>query len=120
MPPSGTKMTLTPKRDTLLVQQGFRFWRTPTLGAHIRIHDGSGTRVTLTRLVGLGALAGSFRKATGHVTVVILGRDGQTEMLKVQVKPQKAQELLSWAFEFNTWNEVQHRANPALPPYPPA
>lgn len=118
-PPSGTPMTLVSRRETLIVQQGFRNWKTPTLGAHVQVHDGSGSRITLTRVVGLGVLAGGFRKATGHVTIVVIGRDGQTAMVKVKVKPKKAQEILSWAFEFNAWNEAWHRADPALPPYPP-
>lgn len=94
----------------------FSIWKTPTLGASLQTFDGTGSRVTFTRVVTLGMLGGiGFRKGTGQVTVIVTGRDGRTTTVKA--KPGKAQVLLTWAFEFTAWNEGEHRALGA--PYPP-
>jgi hypothetical protein len=110
-------MSMDMRGETLRVVTGpFSIWRTPTLGAHLQVHDGTGSRITLTRVLAVGALAGGLRKGTGHVSIAVYGRDGQMKM--VQVKPSKAQEVLTWAFEFTAWNEAQHRQMNL--PYPPA
>lgn len=115
-PPRGIKIAMDSRCENLRVPQGFNgFWRTPALGAQIQVHDGTGSRITLTRALGVGILAGAMRKPTGHVTVVVIGRDGQTKMIKA--KAGKAQALLTWEFEFTAWNEAQHRMMNL--PYPP-
>lgn len=90
-------------------------WRTPALGAQVMAYDGTGSRVTITRILAVGLLAGGLRKGTGHVSVTVLGRDGT--YAAVRVKARKAQELMSWAAEFNAWNLAEHQLQGW--PYPP-
>lgn len=105
------------RRENLRVVTGpFSIWKTPCLGAFLQTYDGTGSRVTITRVLTLGMLGGiGFRKGTGEVTIIVTGRTGSTATVKV--KPGKAQEALTWAFEFAAWNEAEHRALGA--PYPP-
>lgn len=118
-PPKGVHISMDLRRETLrVVQEGTvigSIWRTPALGAQILAYDGTGSRVTVTRVLAVGLLAGFMRKGTGHVSVTILGRDGQYAAVKV--KPGKAQELMSWAAEFNAWNLAEHQQQGW--PYPP-
>lgn len=116
-PPRGTGITLSAKRERLIVfGDPAGTYSTPALGAFLQTYDGTGSRVTITRVLTLGMLGGiGFRKGTGAVTIIFMGRDGTTATIKV--KPKKAQEVLTWAFEFTAWNEAEHRALGA--PYPP-
>lgn len=116
-PPSGTGIALDYKREKFVIVTGpLKIYRAHTLGAVLQTYDGTGTRVSITRVLTLGMLGGiGFRKGTGEVTIIITGRDGS--MATVKVKPKKAQEVLTWAFEFTAWNEAEHRALGL--PYPP-
>lgn len=106
---------LDPKGENLRIQQGFKFWKTPALGATLLTHDATGSRITFTRAFTIGLFALGARKKTGQVTVIVTGRDGTTTTVKVEAK--KAEKFLTWAFEFTAWNEAEHRRLGA--PYPP-
>lgn len=122
LPPFGTPITLSLDRETLRVQKGFSKWQTPAAGALIQTHDATGQRITVTRAVTIGLFALGAKKRTGHVTVVITGRDQQQwTMLKIPAK--KAEKILDWAFRWNIWSELAAQAPPQpmypAPPYMP-
>ena len=98
-PPRGTPISIDGD-DTLNVSG----WRTPAKGATVQTVDGTGKRVTVTRLFATGLFALALKKKTGNLSVVVCGADGDSTTVKVSAK--KAQDVMAWAFAFNAWSEA--------------
>lgn len=98
-PPRGTPIFLD-SSGTLTVGQ----WHTPASGATVQTIDGTGKRITVTRLFATGLFAFALKKKTGALSVVICGRDGDSTTVKVSAK--NAQDVMAWAVAFNGWSEA--------------
>ncbi|WP_335981085.1 MULTISPECIES: hypothetical protein [Streptomycetaceae] len=79
-------------------------WSAPAKGTVVQTVDGTGKRITATRIVALGPLALAARKKTGRLTMVLAAADGSTTT--VSVKPGKAQAATAWAIAFNAWSSA--------------
>lgn len=67
--------------------------------------DNTGTRVTLTRVAMLGALALAAKKKSGSVSVVIASLlSGQSVTHEVKAKLGPA--VMTWAVAFNAWQQA--------------
>lgn len=97
-PPSGTPFKI--RDDSICVGS----WRTAVRGASVQTVDGTGKRVTVTRLALAGPFAFALKKKTGDVSVVVCGADGGTQVTKVGAK--KAQDVMAWAIAFNAWAQA--------------
>jgi hypothetical protein len=62
-----------------------RYGRTtiPLAGAQAQMLDQTGSRLTMTRIAMLGPLALAAKKKTGHATLVVAGRSGESFSHKV-------------------------------------
>jgi hypothetical protein len=74
------------------------------VGALVQTVDGTGKRITATRLFLAGPFALAMRKRTGSLSVVVCGADGDSATVKVSAK--KAQDVMTWAVAFNAWSEA--------------
>ncbi len=96
-PPRGAPISLDGD-GTLRVNQ----WRAPARGATVQTIDGTGKRVTVTRLFVTGVFAFALKKKTGALSVVVCAADGDSTTVKVSAK--KAQDVMAWAVAFNAWS----------------
>ena len=76
-------------------------WRALAAEASVQTVDGTGKRVTLTRMALAGPFAFAAKKKSGTVSVILCGADGSSTVVKVAAK--KAQDVMSWAIAFNAW-----------------
>ncbi|MGW7582743.1 hypothetical protein ACWGKU_28820 [Kitasatospora sp. NPDC054768] len=79
-------------------------WQTVARGASIQTIDGTGKRITVTRLFVTGLFAFALKKKTGALSVVVCGADGDSATVKVPAK--RAQDVMAWAIAFNAWSEA--------------
>lgn len=79
-------------------------WSAPAKGTVVQTVDGTGKRITATRLIAFGPLALAAKKKTGNLTMVLAAADGSTTT--VNVKPGKAQAATAWAIAFNAWSSA--------------
>ncbi|MGW7492135.1 hypothetical protein [Streptomyces sp. NPDC054786] len=98
-PPRGASISL--EGDDTLSVNG---WQTPAKGATVQTVDGTGKRITVTRLFATGLFALALKKKTGSLSVVACGANGDSATVKVPAK--KAQDLMAWAVAFNAWSEA--------------
>lgn len=98
-PPRGAPISLDGS-DTLSVNG----WRTPAKGATVQTVDGTGKRITVTRLFVTGIFALALKKKTGRLSVVVCAANGDSTT--VQVSAKKAQDVIAWAVAFNAWSEA--------------
>lgn len=104
-PPLGGLISIDRKKVELCVNTGgFSLWRTPLFGSSILTIDNTGKRVTVTRLAVLGLFALGAKKKSGDVTVIVVGKNGDSTSIKV--KAGKAQAVITWAVQFNAWMEA--------------
>jgi hypothetical protein len=99
-PPGGTGISLDSKGN---IQAGA--WKSRAAGASVQTVDGTGKRVTMTRLALVGPFAFAAKKKNGQVSVVLCGADGSSATVKVGAK--KAQDVMAWAIAFNAWSTAQ-------------
>ncbi|MEU6171315.1 hypothetical protein ABZ832_05255 [Streptantibioticus parmotrematis] len=97
-PPLGTPFRI---RDDLICVGS---WSTAAKGASVQTVDGTGKRVTVTRLALAGPFAFALKKKTGDLSVVVCGADGTTRVTKIG--PKKAQDVMAWAIAFNAWAQA--------------
>jgi hypothetical protein len=95
-PPRGTGISLDSEGNLCVGR-----WRTSAARAIVQTVDGTGKRVTLTRMALVGPFAFAAKKKSGTVSVVVCGADGSSTVVKVAAK--KAQDVMTWAIAFNAW-----------------
>jgi hypothetical protein len=78
-PPRGAPISLD-SEGILRVNQ----WRAPARGATVQTVDGTGKRITATRLFLTGPFALAMKKKTGALSVVVCGADGDSRTVKCQ------------------------------------
>lgn len=80
-------------------------WEAPAAGTTVETVDGTGKRVTVTRLALAGPFAFALKKKTGDLSVVVCAADGTSATTKVAAK--RAQDVMAWAIAFNAWSQAQ-------------